>query len=425
MNAKIDPEGDEDWFWFELSEPLSVVTMDVNLIDVSRLQLTLYDNAVNALSEGRLCGSATWYVPRHNPAGIYYLRASSCGSGSYQLNVRAKLPHPDEPNDDRDHATPLVIDQLHDGDIAWGYEEDWYRVANPREPRANTGVLLQIGLSRWLSLEASDADGNGLPMDQTTDPNGNPQYFVRVDGPETFLRAYSDNAGAYQILVTASDSEEPNDTLARSIPLRPGESARAELGVPGDFDFYWCRYDTGILTAEVKPGGKGWAPVMELYTSWWPWWPPLLMGTMKLSWPASWGRPSYLRVDDLNRQGGPDFGYTITLSLQPSDGCSLWGGGIYDKHSGRQINHAFVVVTTPKGAKVVRGPIEGFPTMAEIPAGEYTVKVMALGYQPWTRKLKLVRGQSVDLGSIDLTPKPIKKGDLESLLQEVFPRRPD
>ena len=203
------------------------------------------------------------------PSGVHYLRVEDAGGDNSDLvnsySVRATFepdPDPNEPNgnfpsqqENRNHATPLVLGVPAIGYIGFHADQDWFQVfvANPGVYHFSLSNAEASEVDLSLSLYRPTLNGLDMILTRSERDGGN--------GPTSIeAQLYLFHSGTYYILVQDlhnddSDlhvpyrievnavplppgSNEPNEDRTQYVPIVSGQRVQGYIEFEGDRDWY-------------------------------------------------------------------------------------------------------------------------------------------------------------------------------------------
>ncbi len=273
------PARDRDWFKFTISEPGSVVqielSMDTNLTPVEPgYTIVTADDMPTGISGAdvdRTPGEAVHILAAHRieNAGDYIIQVYDIEgfddrfdiTNEYSLNVTV-VPDPDgnELNDTPDTATPLTLGTATTGLIGTTGDEDWFAIpveADAQVVDVTVRASSDIGID--LRMEVYQSDGTTLNDSRDFLPDEDDIVARSVSqgrgaaGDVYYVRVFDEGAddaqpdpalGTFEVLAVVTADPDPQEALPGNedadtpIVVQSGDSFTGKISYYGDQDFF-------------------------------------------------------------------------------------------------------------------------------------------------------------------------------------------
>ena len=237
-------QGDEDWYRANMPAQ-GLLNVSVHMTEggmpVDPICTVLAQNGQTAEAEFVVAAGtepSTYQTRIALPGGVHYLRVKDEGddgadaANAYEIQaVYEADPDANEPNgnytteqENRNHATPLVVGEIGTGYIASNADQDWFRVFVPNPGLYHFALTNDAASPVDLALTIYRTEGSTLEMILTRYE----QDREGEDGPSALAsQLFLADTGTYYLLVQDIDNNEtdldvPYRLQATSVPLPPG-----------------------------------------------------------------------------------------------------------------------------------------------------------------------------------------------------------
>lgn len=247
--ARIDPEGDQDFYRIDLSQRGIVLARSRSSLD---LVGAIYDANCNPIAQnddadGGIPGDANQYDFSTRAVlapGTYYVSAAGYSSettGDYtlQLSFDANVPA-DDFGDSCIGAPALALGASVNGRIDPALDIDYFRV----DLTGQTALLARIpDVNGGLDTVVAIRDANCQILAQNDDFDSQASQVSAVLGAGTYyvsVRAYNaSTSGDYTLALSrAADNDDHGDFCTVATPTTPGATATGQIGTANDWDFF-------------------------------------------------------------------------------------------------------------------------------------------------------------------------------------------
>lgn len=240
---------------------------------------------------------------------------------------RTVVVDPYEPNDTPEAATWIDVNSLRNGIIDPAGDVDYYLFWG----LAGQSLLAEIDASEVGSpldptLTLYDTDGTTqLAYDDNSDPDLDPRLTVTLPAEGYYyLKVAGSGAstGYYWLFLSGADAYEPNNRVAQAKRIQIGDSVMGTMDPPGDFDWFKFRAEAGQaieFDIDASDAGSAMDSIITVFDRDGK---TILarnddFGSLDsfLTWVAPATGQYYLRVEEYDSRGGPEFYYTLKTTL--------------------------------------------------------------------------------------------------------------
>ncbi len=185
------------------------------------------------------------FVPLHT--GTYYLRLNGSGTTTYNISVSG--PIADDYGDTYTTATTIALDEIADGRISTGTDQDWFKFT----PTVGHRYIFETTLGSLNDTYLTLYEDNGGTLTQRTvdDDSGvgrasrivytatsNNDFYLKVTG-------YNQQRGTYSLGITEQLADDHGNDSGTATAITMGTPTAGRIEAPGDKDWFQFNAVTG------------------------------------------------------------------------------------------------------------------------------------------------------------------------------------
>ena len=248
LDATIDPAGDQDYYQVTLPQPGVLVLRIINVPTNIRLQIIMYDENQNQISNSDVGGAG---LPVNHEvlldAGTYLIRVYAWNGQTspdpYRLFVNLDLNDIYEMNNEIGTATPILNNDTLQATIRAAGDNDYYTVTLD-----SPGVLITEVIDVPTNIRGQfvfyDVNQAQIASSDVGSAGGPVTLERLLDTGTYYIRFYAWNGQASADLYTlyvntdVTDTNEINNTFGQATPAAVNDTLYGTIRAAGDLDYY-------------------------------------------------------------------------------------------------------------------------------------------------------------------------------------------